>query len=189
MTLIGKVLTLCRDAIFESYMPCQVGSSNWKYITGNNVIYWPLTELSIKRCTCVNKRKNIGSRWTRDNNISRCPGRLKSVGVKIPEWEPAADRGLWTLSDPRLSKPSQDEKEVLLWSEELGSKYQSLSVSNLSLTHNNITLSRIKCERLYFENIFKCYRLNSFKEFSIGSNNVLQTTSESPASFSDGLLV
>ena len=39
----------------------------------------------------------------------------------MSKWDPAADRGLWALSDPRLSKPSQDEaKEVLLWSEELG---------------------------------------------------------------------
>ena len=38
-----------------------------------NVIYWLSTELSIKRCTCVNKRKNSGSRWALDNNITRCP--------------------------------------------------------------------------------------------------------------------
>ena len=29
-----------------------------------NVIYWPSTEPSIKRCTCVNKWKNSGSVWT-----------------------------------------------------------------------------------------------------------------------------
>ena len=33
------------------------------------VIYWPLTEPSIKRCTCVNKRKNSGSRWALNNNL------------------------------------------------------------------------------------------------------------------------
>ena len=38
------------------------------------VIYWPSTELSIKRCTCVNKWKNSGSRWAWDNYITRCPG-------------------------------------------------------------------------------------------------------------------
>ena len=41
------------------------------------VIYWPSTELSIKRCTCVNKRKNNGSKWAWDNNITRYPRRLK----------------------------------------------------------------------------------------------------------------
>ena len=38
------------------------------------VIYWPSTGPSIKRCTCVNKRKNSGSRWMLENDITRCPG-------------------------------------------------------------------------------------------------------------------
>ena len=38
------------------------------------VIYWPSTQPSIKRGTCVNKRKNSGSRWALENNITRCPG-------------------------------------------------------------------------------------------------------------------
>ena len=38
------------------------------------VIYWPSTKPSIKRCTCVNKRRNSGSRWVLENNITRCPG-------------------------------------------------------------------------------------------------------------------
>ena len=45
---------------------------------------------------------------------------LESVGDKMPKWEPKADKHLWALSDPRLINHSQDEKEVLLWSEELG---------------------------------------------------------------------
>ena len=36
------------------------------------VIYWPSTEPSIKRCTCVNKLKNSGSRWTLENIITKC---------------------------------------------------------------------------------------------------------------------
>ena len=36
------------------------------------VIFWPSTEPSIKRCTCVNKWKNSGSRWALDGNITRC---------------------------------------------------------------------------------------------------------------------
>ena len=86
-----------------------------------DVIYWQSTEPSIKSFTCVNKRKNSGSKWTLNNNITRCPGRLESVGDKMPKWEPVADRELWALCDTRLSNPSQDEaKEVLLWSDELG---------------------------------------------------------------------
>ena len=43
------------------------------------VIYWPSTEPSIKRCTCVNKRKNSGSRCTLENNITRCPDGLSQL--------------------------------------------------------------------------------------------------------------
>ena len=84
------------------------------------VIYW---------CTCVNKRKNSGSKWSRDNNITRCPGRFESVGVSWSQFGTRCERenqlAVWVLcrlSDPRLSNPSQDEKEVLLWSKKnLGS--------------------------------------------------------------------
>ena len=62
----------------------------------------------------------------------------------MPKEKLAAVRGLWALSDPRLSDPSQDEKEVLLWS-----KKNMGSICHLSHTRN-ITLSRIKCMRLYF---------------------------------------
>ena len=41
---------------------------------GPHVIYWSSTGPSIKRCTCVNKRKNSGSRWMLENNKYRCPG-------------------------------------------------------------------------------------------------------------------
>ena len=43
------------------------------------VIYWPSTKPSIKRCTCVNKRKNSGSRRALENNITRCPGGLSQL--------------------------------------------------------------------------------------------------------------
>ena len=117
------------------------------------VIYWPSTEPSIKRCTCVNKQKNSGSRWMFNNNITRCPDGSSQLETRCPKWEPAADRGLWALSDPQLSNPSQDEEEVLQWSrgEHIG-QYSSLSLSPTHLSHTtNITLWRIKCERdIYF---------------------------------------
>ena len=82
--------------------------------------------------------------------------RFESVGEKMPKWEPATDRGLWALTDPRLSNPSQDEEEVMLWSKYLG-QYNSLSPSPTHLSHTtNITLSRTKCERYIF--IKKCIR-------------------------------
>ena len=35
------------------------------------VTYWPSTGPSIKRCTCVNKRKNSRARWVSNKNITR----------------------------------------------------------------------------------------------------------------------
>ena len=95
------------------------------------VTYWPSTEPSNKRCTCVNKQTNSGnrcirskiseyhldlrtwlnsvqmrtptwSRWVSNNYITKCHGRIGSVGVwvaipvgyKMPGWEPTPDRGL-----------------------------------------------------------------------------------------------
>ena len=78
----------------------------------DGVTYWPSTEPSIKRCTCVNKQRNsgnrcirskiseyhldswtwlnsvqmrtpTGSRWMSNNYISRCRRRLESVGVRV----------------------------------------------------------------------------------------------------------
>ena len=114
------------------------------------VIYWPSTEPLIKICTCVNKRKNSRSRWSWDNNITRCPGRFELVGVKMPKWKPATDRGLWALSNPRLSNPSQDEEEVMIWSEELGSIKQSVPVSSSSLTHQKHNPFENKVWEIYF---------------------------------------
>ena len=65
------------------------------------------------------------------------------------------DRGLWALNDPRLSNPSQDEEEVLLWSEELGVNIAGCPRLRLiSHTQETSTFSRIKCESYIF--IKKC---------------------------------
>ena len=96
-------------------------------LTRPSVIYWPSTEPSIKRCTCVNKRRNSGSRWMSNNYITRCHRRLESVpvgvgvswGARCQRENQLANWGLAALSDPQLSNPSQDEEEVLLSSEEL----------------------------------------------------------------------
>ena len=47
-----------------------------------HVIYWLSTKRSIKRCTCVNKRKNSGSRWALNNNITRCTDGLCQLGTR-----------------------------------------------------------------------------------------------------------
>ena len=47
-----------------------------------HVTYWPWTEPSIKRCTCVNKRKNSGSRWELNNNITRRTDSLNQLETR-----------------------------------------------------------------------------------------------------------
>ena len=66
------------------------------------------------------------------------------------------------------------------------SKLSSKSCKNKNNTY--ITLCQIYLLKLH-ENIQKYYRLNLFKEISIGCQHEHQTTSESPASLSDGLHV
>ena len=88
--------------------------------TCSTVIYYPSTELSIKRCNCVNKPKKSGSRWTIRKNIDRVPAAARQLRQECQS-ENKLTKG-WALSDPRLSNPSQDVIEMLLWSrEELGS--------------------------------------------------------------------
>ena len=111
---------------------------------GGGVIHWPSTKPSIKRCTGVNKRKNSGSRWTLNNNITRA----QTVWVSWRQDAELRASGRHRALGPQWSKveqPSEDEKEVLL------GQYSSLSPSPAHLSHTtNITLSRISCEILYF---------------------------------------
>ena len=117
-----------------------------------SVIYWPSTEPSIKRCTCVNKRTNSGSRCTLNNNITRA----QTVWIS---WKQDASsvrtslqtEGLAVLSDPRLSNAAKMRKKCCYGRRRTWGQYSSLSPSPTHLTHTtNLTLSRIKCERLYF---------------------------------------
>ena len=123
------------------------------------VIYWPLTKPSIKRWICVNKRRNSRSRWVSDNYITRCHRRLGSVGVavgvvvgdKMLDWEPSADRGLWALSDPRLSNPAKMRKKCCYGQKNLGSICSSLSLSQTHLSHTtNINPFENKVWEIYF---------------------------------------
>ena len=125
-----------------------------------NVTYWPSTELSIKRCTCVNNRcirskisgyhLDLLTGWIRCN----CDAHRKQVDVKqlynqVPQtawvscssscssrqWEPAPDRGLGP-SGPRLNSTAEWGRSAAIvrgtWSQ-----YVAIcSVSNSPLTDN-----------------------------------------------------
>ena len=95
----------------------------WRLTISHTVTYWPSTEPSIKRCTCVNKWKNSRNRWMSDNYITRCPRRFELVGVEV-SWRQDAElraSGRQRALDPQwpmVEQPSQDKEEVLLWSKE-----------------------------------------------------------------------
>ena len=66
--IIVKVKLPAKFGLHSFKWFCPQISSDAKYfsylVQGIDVTYWPLTEPSIKRCTCVSKRKNSGNRWT-----------------------------------------------------------------------------------------------------------------------------
>ena len=61
VTYCGQLTLLFLTAIIKVINPDEIPC----------VIYWPSTMPSIKRCTCVNKRKNNGNRCALNNNITR----------------------------------------------------------------------------------------------------------------------
>ena len=86
------------------------------------VIYWPSTEPSIKRCTCVNKRKNSGSRWTLENNITRCRGGSSQLETGCRSENQLADWGLCGPQWPPVEQPKpRCKRSAAMVEEELGS--------------------------------------------------------------------
>ena len=120
------------------------------------VIYWPSTEPSIKRCTCVNKQRNSGSRWAWDNYITRCHRRLgissiwswSQLGDKMPAWESACRLRACGPQWPMVEQPQPR------W----GRSAAMVSSLSPSPAHTQLTstLSRIKCERYIFIKKYVC---------------------------------
>ena len=115
-------------------------------MVSQNVTYWPSTEPSIKRCTCVNKRKNSGSGCTLNNNITRAltvsvswrqDAELRANVRKralVPQW-PTVEQ-----PHPRWGISAAMVRRTL-------GQNSSLSPSPAHLPDTtNINLSRIKCE-------------------------------------------
>ena len=128
---------------------------------GYNFIYLPSTEPSIKRCTCVNKWRNSWSRWTWDNNISRCHRRLGSVPVpvgvgvswgKMSAWELFCSLracGPWgpTVEQPQTRWGRSAAMVRKTWGQYVAVCHRLQLTSH---TQETSTLSRIKCERYIF---------------------------------------
>ena len=121
----------------------------------NSVIYWPSTEPSIKRCTCVNKRKNSRSRWALNNNITRCSDGSSQLETRCRSENQCRLRALRPSVTHSWATPAKIRKKYCYGREKNLSQYSNLSPSPTHLSHTtNITLSRIKCERYIF--IKKC---------------------------------
>ena len=77
---------------------------------------------------------------------------LESVRNKMSAWEPTADRGLWALSNPRLSSPAKMRKKCCYDHEKnFGSICSGLSLSPTHLSHTrNINPFENKVLEVYF---------------------------------------
>ena len=116
-----------------------------------NVIYWPSTELSIKRWTCVNKQKYSGSRWALNNNITRCTNGLKQLETRCQSESQRQTESFGPSVTHGWATPAKMRRKKFCYGQKNLGQYSSLSLSPTHLSHTtNITLSKIKCERLYF---------------------------------------
>ena len=90
----------------------QVHSQQQVRVTRNTyVIYWPSTEPSIKRCTCVNKWKNSRSRWVLDNNITRCPDGLSQLETGCQNENQLQTEGFGLLVTPGWATQAKMQKK------------------------------------------------------------------------------
>ena len=165
---VGLYLSLCLPGLTCSdYISFRQTSTRFISVT-----YWPSTELSIEKQVhpvediwvspwLVNGLNSVltGSRWVSNNYITGCHKRFQLVGVSCSsssscssrQWEPAPDRGLAALSDPRLSSPAEWERRAAIVRGTWDQYIAVCSVSNSPITHNPFaTLSGIKCERYFF---------------------------------------
>ena len=115
------------------------------------VIYRPSTEPSIKRCIWVNKEKNSGSRWVLNNNITRCPDGSSQLETRCRSESQRQTEGFGPSVTHGWAIPANMRKKCCYGREKNLGQYSNLSPSPTHPSHTtNITLSRIKCEILYF---------------------------------------
>ena len=106
---------------------------------GMIVTYWPSTEPSIKRCTCVNKRKYTGSRCALNNNITRAQTAWVSwrqdasvrISLQTEGRKPSVTHG-WA------TKPRWGRSAAMVARRTWG-QYSSLSLSPTHLSHTTET--------------------------------------------------
>ena len=97
----------------------------------------PSTEPSIKRSTCVNKRRNSGSRCTWDSYIIRCHRRLGSIPVVFgASWEQDAGVRISLQTETHgWATPAKMRKKCCYGQKNFGSICSSLSPFPTHLSH------------------------------------------------------
>ena len=119
---------------------------NWPY-----VIYRP----SIKRCTCVNKRKNCGSRWALENNITRWPGGSSQLETECRSENQLQTEGFGPLVTPGWAIHSKMWKKCCYGQ---GRTWVNIAVHpclHSFITHNKHHLFENKVWEIYIK---KCIR-------------------------------
>ena len=117
------------------------------------VIYWPSTKLTIKRCTRVNKRKNSRSRWTLENNITRCLGGSSQLETGCRSENQLQTEGFGPLVTPSWATQAK------MWKKRYygrGRTWVNIAV-RLCLTHNKHHPFKNKVREIYIF-IKKCIR-------------------------------
>ena len=119
----------------------------------HSVIYWPSTEPSIKRCTCIDKRKNSGSRWTLDNNITRCPDGSSQLEIRCRSESQRQTESFGPSVTHGWATPAKTRKKFCYGREKNLGQYVAVCprLQLISLTQQTSSIpSRIKCERCIF---------------------------------------
>ena len=143
------VCTILRNGKSLQNLALKVGLSQKCFqisLVAHYVIYWPSTEPSIKRCTCVNKRKQGGVKQKYNqytDGLSHLEKRFRSESQRQTEgFEPLVTHG-WA-TQPRWERSAAMVRRTL-------GQHSSQSLSPVHLSHTTkIILSRIKCERHIF---------------------------------------
>ena len=108
---------------------------------------WPSTELSIKRCTCVNKRKQVGIKQKYNQDTDS----LSQLEIGCHRSENQLQTEDLGPQKPTVEQTCQNAKEVPLWSEKLWFICSSLSPSPTHLSHTtNINPFENKVWEVYF---------------------------------------
>ena len=114
------------------------------------VIYWPSTEPSIKRCTCVNKRKNNGSGWTLNNNITRCKDGSSQLETRCRSENQLQTEGFGLAGTHGWTTPAKMREKCYYGRERTWVKITVRPCFHLPLTHKKHHLFENKVWMMYF---------------------------------------